>query len=138
MNQQRLKAERLNIGDYMPEIGSFSNVKPEEAESIKQKMNNCAYWKITILENNKEPIVNKDIKDDKFDVKHEIKDEKLILKVTGRIDTLTAPQMLSLYEKIKNENKIKSVLINCEHLDYISSAGLRIFKIMKNEVEEGV
>ena len=133
-----LKAERLNIGDYMPEIGSFSNVKPEEAECIKQKMNNCAYWKITILENNKEPIVNKDIKDDKFDVKHEIKDEKLILKVTGRIDTLTAPQMLSLYEKIKNENKIKSVLINCEHLDYISSAGLRIFKIMKNEVEEGV
>ena len=46
--------------------------------------------------------------------------------------------MLCLYEKIKKENEIKSVLINCAHLDYISSAGLRIFKIMKNDVEEGV
>lgn len=132
------KAERLNIGDYMPEISTFSLIKPEEAEAIKQKMNNCAYWKITILDNNKAPDIKKEIKDDKFDIKNEIIEEKLILKVTGRIDTLTAPQMLSLYEKIKIENKIKSVLIDCEYLDYISSAGLRIFKIMKNESEEGV
>ena len=138
LSNHGLKAERLNIGDYMPEIGSFSNVKPEEAESIKQKMNKCAYWKITILENNKELQLIIDIKYNEFDIKNEIKDKKLILEVTGRIDTLTAPQMLCLYEKIKKENEIKSVLINCAHLDYISSAGLRIFKIMKNDVEEGV
>ena len=138
LSSHGLKAERLNIGDYMPEISTLSNIKKEEAEAIKQKMNNCAYWKITILENNKIPDINKEIKEDKFDISSELKEEKLILKVTGRIDTLTAPQMLSLYEKIKSENKIKSVLIDCEHLNYVSSAGLRVFKIMKNDLEEGV
>ena len=132
-----LKAERLNIADYMPEeINSFSKISKEQAEELKLKLKNCAYWKITIIDNNKPGDDNLD--NNKFDIKSETDDEKLKLNITGRIDTLTAPHILELFEKIKSEKNIKATEINCENLEYISSAGLRVFKIMQNESKEGL
>ena len=132
-----LKAERLNIADYMPEdLSSFSRISKEQAEDLKLKLKNCAYWKITIIDNNKPGDDNLD--NNKFDIKSETDDEKLKLNITGRIDTLTAPHILELFEKIKSEKNIKATEINCENLEYISSAGLRVFKIMQNESKEGL
>ena len=132
-----LKAERLNIADYIPEdLSSFSKISKEQAEDLKLKLKNCAYWKITIIDNNKPGDDNLD--NNKFDIKSETDDEKLKLNITGRIDTLTAPHILELFEKIKSEKNIKATEINCENLEYISSAGLRVFKIMQNESKEGL
>ena len=121
----------------MPEeINSFSKISKEQAEDLKLKLKNCAYWKITIIDNNKAG--NDNFYFNKFNIKSEIDEEKLKLNITGRIDTLTAPNILELFEKIKNEKNIKSVEINCENLEYISSAGLRVFKIIQNESKEGL
>ena len=132
-----LKAERLNIADYMPEeITSFSKISKEQAEDLKLKLKNCAYWKITITDNNKAE--NENLNFNKFEIKSEIEDEKLKLNINGSLDTLTAPNILELFEKIKNEKNINSTEINCENLEYISSAGLRVFKIMQNGLEKGL
>ena len=46
------------------------------------------------------------------------------LKLIGRLDTTTAPQM----EQVVNEelDGVTDLTIDCEKLDYISSAGLRV------------
>ena len=46
------------------------------------------------------------------------------LKLIGRLDTTTAPQM----EQVVNEelDDVTELIIDCEKLDYISSAGLRV------------
>ncbi len=46
--------------------------------------------------------------------------------------------LLALYEKIAGENTINEVMVDCENLDYISSAGLRVLLIMHKASEKGV
>ena len=51
-------------------------------------------------------------------------DGSFTLKLIGRLDTTTAPQM----EQVVNEelDGVTELIIDCEKLDYISSAGLRV------------
>ena len=51
-------------------------------------------------------------------------EKETTIKVTGRLDTITAPAL----EKTINENigEIQSLILDFEGLEYISSAGLRV------------
>ena len=50
--------------------------------------------------------------------------DELVLEITGRVDTITAPTL----DKTINENlaNIKSLILDLKELEYISSAGLRV------------
>ena len=52
-------------------------------------------------------------------------EEKTILKIVGRLDTTTAPAL----DKIINEDiaDVKNLVLDVKELEYISSAGLRVF-----------
>ncbi len=63
------------------------------------------------------------------------KQDKIVLKVCGRLDTSTAPQ---LEEELEGEMKgRKEVILDFSDLEYISSAGLRVLlsahKAMKKQ-----
>jgi len=47
----------------------------------------------------------------------------LTVKVEGRLDTLTAPELETALED--NYSNVKKLVLDLEKLDYISSAGLR-------------
>lgn len=131
-----LKAERMIVGEYTPELQSLKMVTPEQAETIKQAMKQFAYWKIT-------PIAGKKLdttatKAESFDMKAEMSDETLLLQLFGRLDTLTAPGLLAFYEKTAEDNKVSGVIVDCNNLDYISSAGLRVLLIMQKQCGKGV
>ncbi len=49
---------------------------------------------------------------------------ELTIALEGRLDTTTAPQLEA--ELKDSTNGVESLVINCEKLDYISSAGLRV------------
>ena len=66
------------------------------------------------------------------------KGETLFLSLQGRVDTLTAPDLLSLYREENKKHAYRSVKIDLRELDYISSAGLRVLLIMaKDRPENG-
>jgi anti-sigma B factor antagonist len=50
--------------------------------------------------------------------------DELVLEITGRVDTITAPTL----DKTINENlaNVKSLILDLKELEYISSAGLRV------------
>ena len=50
--------------------------------------------------------------------------DELVLEITGRLDTITAPAL----DKTINENlgEIKNLIIDFKSIEYISSAGLRV------------
>ncbi len=56
----------------------------------------------------------------------------------GRIDTLSAPDVLRAFENIQEGNKIRRIEIDCTGLEYISSAGLRVLLIMHKSAEDGL
>ncbi len=60
---------------------------------------------------------------------------EMVVSLEGRLDTVTAPQ---LEDELKGElNGISQLVIDAEKLEYISSAGLRVFlstqKIMNKQ-----
>ena len=58
---------------------------------------------------------------------------ELVLEVTGRLDTITAPAL----DKTINENlsKIKSLTLDFKNLEYISSAGLRVILSAQKKIQ---
>ena len=60
----------------------------------------------------------------------------LELTLSGRLDTISAPNLLTFYERHKAD--IQSVHVDCEKLDYISSAGFRVLLIMQKGCVGGV
>ena len=72
-----------------------------------------------------------------MEVKTNKENEKLTVEVSGRLDTLTAPEFESKGEP--ELSGVKDLVIDLKDLEYISSAGLRVLmglvKIMKDQGE---
>ena len=49
---------------------------------------------------------------------------RLILAVSGRLDTMTAPELENVIKE--NLNGLEELVLDFENLEYISSAGLRV------------
>ena len=126
--RQREKKTRLK---------TLGNVTPDQAQTIKQNMQKCAFWKITVADT-AAPVDTADLKSKSFDMKASVVNGTLNLCLKGRVDTLTAPKMLEMFERVKAEHRLSSVVIDCRELSYISSAGLRVLLIMKKGCTEGV
>ena len=59
--------------------------------------------------------------------------ENLVVTVEGRLDTATAPELESFLRGFYNE--IGSLIIDCEQLTYVSSAGLRVLLSAHKKME---
>ncbi|MCK6584787.1 MAG: STAS domain-containing protein, partial [Anaerolineales bacterium] len=60
-----------------------------------------------------------------------------VMKVKGRIDSETAPELDNAFSKLLRSNRNKIVL-NLQHVDFLSSAGLRaMVKALKDAQSSG-
>ena len=127
-----LKAERIVVADHMPELMS---AKEEKAEAFKKAMEKCAFWKITVSEPGK-VLDTTEVESNDFSATAELKDGTLFLRLTGRLDTITSPNLLAFYQN--NKELIDGVYVDCTDLEYISSAGLRVLLMMQKGSKNGV
>lgn len=58
---------------------------------------------------------------------------EIMLKVEGRIDTITAKEFEAKAKSILEE-KPSSIIIDCGDLAYVSSSGLRVFLILQKGI----
>ena len=130
------KLERLPYADHVPEFRSLGNVDPKVAAHIKEGFKNVCIWKISVDESVDADI--SDVRTQSFNADASIDGDRLNLVLSGNLDTLSAPGLLANYEKIKENNTINSVFIDCSKLEYVSSAGLRVLLIMQNDCEGGI
>lgn len=133
--QHGLKAERMILHDHMPELNSLSKLTPEQAAAFVENMKKCAFWKITLADSTKQ-LDASDAGSRGFDVSANLDAGTLNMAFTGRLDTITAPNLLAFFEKQKDQ--VESVHIDCKNLEYISSAGLRVLLIMHKGCVGGV
>ncbi len=61
-----------------------------------------------------------------FSIQHKIIDEFEILQVQGELDAHTAPQLEDALQDLIKQRRFK-IIVNCNDLDYIASAGLGVF-----------
>jgi anti-anti-sigma factor len=129
-----MKAERMVIADYMPEMVTLKKI-PEQAEQYKAVMKQCANWKVTLL-NPAQKLDTSAVASKAFDASADLQDGMMTLRLKGRLDTMTAPDLLAFYEK--NRESLRGVRVDCGELDYISSAGLRVLLMMHKSCSSGV
>ena len=130
------KLERIPYADHVPEFRSLENADPKIAAHIKEGFKNVCIWKISIDESVEDDI--SDAKAESFNADASIYGDRLNLVLSGNLDTLSAPKLLANFEKIKENNTIDSVFIDCSKLEFVSSAGLRVLLIMQNDCDGGI
>ena len=69
-----------------------------------------------------------------FAVNSTVTEGKLVMKVQGRVDTLTATDLLKAFQEASHETD--SIELDLENVPYISSAGLRVLLIMRKSVKD--
>ena len=129
-----LKAERINLAANMPELKAYHKLTQAQITAFKEAMTKCHYWKITLDADWKRQ--NKEQETQPFEMKYVVMDDQFKVSLRGRMDTITAPEMLAAWEAEKAGNKICGIEIDCSDLQYVSSAGLRVLLMMYKSLED--
>ena len=129
LSDHGLKAERIRISGGIAQTKAFSQLSPEQGKAVLKATEDVAFWKV----------VSAGSAGDRAEIGHSfavydrLDRDVLELRVTGRLDSLTAPQFLEVFEKREAAGGIREVRVDCHALDYISSAGLRVLLIMRKK-----
>lgn len=128
-----LKAERIIAAAHLPELISLRPFDPEKAAAYLAAMEHCAFWKVTPLS---DELHASETNSGHFSASGALIDRILYLQLTGRLDTISAPNLLAFYEQYREDLSI--AYIDCSRLDYISSAGLRVLLILQKRTNRGI
>lgn len=128
-----MKAERIPIAKYMPKLRLFSKLTAEQQAGYYALNEQLYCWKITLVNDSAKGQWAEDTEDARIDA--HLENGILKLSLEGRVDSLSAPHVLALYEQAKKRAaeegaSVEGVYIDCKQLAYISSAGLRVLLIM--------
>ncbi len=71
-------------------------------------------------------------------VRHELTDKVLHISVKGRIDSGTAGQFREELQELTELPGYEKILFDFARLDYVSSAGLRVFLSLRNRIDKSI
>lgn len=131
-----LKVEKLAIKDMNLTITQLEKESDEIKKNVKKLFDTFYCWKLTLNDEEKKSINVKGL-DNKVKVEHKLENGNLNIKVAGRIDTLSSPELLKAYDIEAQNGTINSIVIDANELEYISSAGLRVILKMSKAVKSG-
>ena len=126
LEKQGFVIQEESVSKYMNKL----NCVPEGKEAaLKAALSKIQMWTMTI--DKKDNISAKDEKQI-FNLECNLIDGIFNIKIEGRLDTLTAPELL---KKFKETESIKSIKFDASKMSFISSEGLRVLKMMIKELE---
>ena len=132
-----LKAEKFNLAEHMPELSTYRFLTSEQIVRFRKAMGNCYYWVITLDGARKRRNVITE-KEQSFAMHYTMENGIFRVSLCGRLDSITAPELLLEWEKEKVATNIEKVIVDFERLTYISSAGVRVLLTMQEKTKCGV
>ena len=128
LEKQGFIIKEESVSKYMNKLKCVPEDKEAALrETLESKIN---IWTMTI-DKKDEKFENKGQKIE-FKLETKLEDKIFQISIKGRLDTLTAPELL---QKFKENKDIKSIKINANEMTFISSAGIRVFQMMLKELE---
>jgi anti-anti-sigma factor len=127
-----LRVEKVPYFREDLELAVYHMLPKDAIAKMKEAMKKINVWKLTLDSDLLPAAQGKDLCVEKKDfmVTAERRGSVLNMKLSGRIDTLTAPEVLKVWESEEKESGISTVTIDCTNMQYISSAGLRVMLII--------
>ncbi|MCR5486817.1 MAG: STAS domain-containing protein [Lachnospiraceae bacterium] len=120
--------------EHMPGgLSSLKGMPNEQADAVLGAIGEMRFWVMTVRKEEAR-------KEDRIETngfKAEIIRDKdaLNIRLSGRLDTITSPDLLTAYRKASEEGRITAITVDMEELDYVSSAGVRVLLIMHKELK---
>ena len=120
-----LKVEKLPFYYGDENLAMLRAVAPDKMDAIMDQLKKSSFWKMTLDESYavREKITGAKEIDD-LHVDCSAAGSRLICRIAGRIDTISAPALLEVLEK--NGDGFEELSVEAERLEYLSSAGLRV------------
>lgn len=119
--------EKVSVSEVFPELATLKDM-PEVYDKLKDAFSKMEYWTLTASKRHGTRIINTHSQG--YSVDKKTGSGFLYLGISGRLDTITAPDLLSVYEEASKDAPLEKITIDCRNLEYISSAGLRVLLIM--------
>ena len=117
------------ISNYIDKIKDAPEDKQEE---LKKAFSNISIWTLSLTVDKKD-INRTNIEEDiKFNLESKLTDGIFNVNIEGRLDTLTAPELLKTF---KENEGIKKIKIDVNKMTFISSAGIKVLEIMMEGLE---
>ncbi len=129
-----LKAKKITMSDYMPELKVFGKLNDEQRAAMKKAYESLNAWELTPDPDWTEPEAKTG---GEFGIDTAVNGSDLTVTLRGRVDSLTAPEFLAAFEKVAGENALAAATVDMSNLEYISSAGLRVLLIMTKRLGAG-
>lgn len=127
LKKHGFSVEKISYADLLPELTSLGGDK-EKLKALREAYRGIEMCVLT-LDSEGESLVQ-EVKDKEFEAVLSLKDKDLSISLSGRLDTITAPDLLGKYENIPGKEALSSITVDAKDLQYISSAGLRVMMIM--------
>lgn len=105
-------------------------MSPEKQQKEKEAMSGFRFWKLTAKADAPQTPASVAAERENLVVTGRTEAGKLCLGLTGRVDTLSAPDVLRVFEETAAGQELSGVVVDASGLEYISSAGLRALMIM--------
>ena len=123
------RLEKVPVYDYLPQkLHSLENLPAEKQQAAREVFKEVFFWVMTPKSADSFERV---CEGNDFKAEMKLTGGSLHVTVSGRLDTITAPDLLALYRETAVKGDITNIVIDMKDLDYISSAGLRVLLIMK-------
>ena len=132
-----LRVEKIPYYRDDLQLRLYSKMSDDEIERLKENMKHVHVWKVTadpdFDESKESRQKTAEIENLPFEVKSEAKDGVLSVSIQGRMDTLTAPELLKQFQEA---GKAEEIRIDVSRMAYVSSAGLRVLLMMYKSLED--
>ena len=126
--------KKIPLYDYLPEtLNSICELNEEKQKKVRDVFKKVFFWVMTARETGKQVYTSKG---SGFGITLQRSAGTLHFELKGRLDTITSPELLDTYRKAAEEVKPEIIIMDMKDLEYISSAGLRVFMIMKRDIPD--
>lgn len=133
LDKQGFAVKKTSFADLMPALRTLAD-SPETEKELREAYRGIEMWEMTLKED--ATVTEKAGDGEKFSADLKVEDDTLKIALTGRLDTITAAELLEKYEAVKAANSYSRVEIDVKNLEYISSAGLRVLLMIFKALDD--
>jgi len=119
------------VYDHMPDQFGSLRMAPEVEDGVREVFKELFYWELTVARAGEV----REHHGTSFSADAAIVGSLLRFTLTGRLDTLTAPDLLELYQGIDPQS-YERIEVDLRGLEYVSSAGVRVLTIMAKGLKD--